>query len=875
MPARLFERLRAALNPLRHDGDFAQELETHSSLLEHEYTRQGKSPQEARRLARLALGTPASLRDQHSEVRGLPWVENLWRDGRFALRSFRRDAGFALFTIVIGALGIGVSTAIFSIVNTMLLRPLPVREPASLVWIAKYNHGQAGDRSLETIPVKPFLEFREKNRSFADIAAFFAFYEPDNRKMTGGGEAERLTGVPVSDNFFRVLGVSPLLGRELTAAECQANLPAVVLNEGFWRRRFHSDPNIVGRTLTLDNRPLTVVGVMPFDFGSMFAPGVRVDIFTPLPLTNDVNRMGNTLSMIGRLRPGVTLREALAEADVLTPPIGANNNRAELRFTMRMLDDRVRGEVRPALLLLAGAAFVVMLVLCANVSHMQLARSAARSKEVSIRVALGAGRGRVIQQLLTESLILFGASAALGMLCAISITRMLSRSQSVHWPFKEAVGLDAAGFAFTVVVAMVTGVICGLAPALQLPVNLDDSLKESARSTSGNRRQRWLRSAFVVTEIAFSCALLFGSGLLLESLRKVMDVHLGFQPQHAASLRIDPAVPSGPARSAYFDDLLGRVRGLPGIGAAGMTDVIPLGGNRSWNVGAKETSYSIAHPPPDAFVRIVSDGYLAAMGIPLRAGRDLEPRDREGSTPVVLLNETLARTLWPGQNAVGKTVKGAGPTARLVVGVVADVRHLALEQGSGNEFYVPMRQSGDYASVYLVFRSAIPPASAVAAVREAVRPLEPTIPTNAHRIFTEVVDGTIASRRMTTAVLSGFAGFTVLLAALGIFGLVSYTVTQRRQEIGIRMALGATTSLIQAEILKETLRLTGLGLALGIVLSLAGSRSLGALLYGVEKREPLTLISVCGLVAMIGVAAGYVPSLRASRTEPTTALRVS
>jgi predicted permease len=610
----LLERLLAIFRHSRYEQDLEQELEAHTALLTDQYIRKGHFAEEALRIARIELGGRTALREAHADTRGVPWLENLRLDTLYAFRSLRRDRGFAVFALLVGSLGIGASTAIFSIVDALLVRQLPLRDPASLVWIAKNIAGAGGaqvasaDRSSRTVPVNPFLEFRQQNLSFEDIAAFYAFYEPGDRKLTGAGEPERLTGVPVSYNFFRVLGVAPKLGRDLTPEECRANLPVAVLSEGFWKRRFSADPEIIGKPLTINNRVTTVVGVVPLDFGSLLAPGTRVDLFTPLPLTPEVNRMGNTLSMIGRLRTGVAIRKAQAEADVLTGPIGARNDRAGLRFSMQPLDEYVRGALRPALLLLIGAVGVVMLVLCANVSHLQLARAAAKRKEMAVRSALGAGTGRLVQQLITENLILFGAAALIGLGIAFGMTRLIAGLESIHLPLREDVRIDGLAFAFTGLVAIVTGMLCGLAPAAQLPFDVHNGLKENSRAATTGRRQGWLRRGLVVTEIAFACVLLVGSGLLLRSLQRALDFQLGFEPEHAATLRIDPSVPVGPARGAYLDDVLARVRALPGIEAAGIGDMVPMGGTRSWSVGKKEESYSEAHPPPDAMVRIITDG---------------------------------------------------------------------------------------------------------------------------------------------------------------------------------------------------------------------------------------------------------------------------
>ncbi len=866
----LAARLRALFQPASLDRDFNDELDTHTALLADDHVRRGLSRAEAERRARLEMGAAAQLREEHREVRSLPFFETLWRDTRYSLRSLRRDSGFTVFAILIAALGIGASTTIFGIVNALLLQPLPVRDPASLVWIRVAESEQDGDLSSETFKVNPFVEFRDQNRSFSGMAAYFAFYGIGDRKMTGHGEPERLTAVPVSQNFFAMLGVAPRMGRTFTEQESRDNLPVVLLNEPFWKRRFASDPNIVGRQLTLNNRAVTVIGVIPFDFGSVLAPGTRVDLYLPLPFSAGVNRMGNTLSAIGRLRPGVTLQQAQAEADVIIGPIGARHEREGLRVAMSPLDERVRGRIRPALFVLALAVGVVMLIVCANLSNLQLARASARQKEHAIRVALGAGRGRLIRQMVTESLLLSACAAALALGLAAAATRLMAGLQTINLPLRESICLDPAAFGFAAAAAALTGLILGLAPLLQSPSRaIHDDLKEANRGSSAGARHSWTRSALVVSEIAFACVLLVGSGLLIRSFLRVLDVNLGFRPDHAVAMRIDPKREN---RNANLDEVLRLVRALPGVESAGLTDVLPLGSNRSWTIGAKDKVYSRTNPPPDVFVRIVSDGYFAAMGIPLRAGRDLDERDREGSKRVIVINETLARTLWPGENPLGKIIRNNGDIE--VVGVVSDVRHIALEQDAGNEMYIPMRQTGDYSAVQLVARGSLAPSAMASSLRNALRPLEPNLPGNEFQVIGDLVDKSVSPRRFVAVLLAGFSAFALMLAALGIYGVISYSVSRQKQEIGIRMALGASAMDIQTRVLRQTLLLAGIGMAVGITASWMLARLLTGILYGVTGTDPATYAAMAAIL-LLAAAAGYLPARRASRTDPLTALRES
>ncbi len=803
------------------------------------------------------------------------WIGDAWQDLQYTFRTLRREAGFTTFAILIAGLGIGASSTIYSVVNALLIRPLPFDDPAHLVWVA--NKGKDGNMSAQTVQVGHFLDFRERNQSFSDLAAYFAFYGVGDSKLTGDGEPERVSEVPVSQNFFPLLGVKPQLGRLFNADECKWNGPkAVLLGYGLWQRRFASDSSIVGRKLTINDAPVTVVGVLPesFDFAAVFAPGSHIDLFSPFPLTPETNRWGNTLAIVGRLKPGVAIERAQAEASVLGEQISHQHpERNGLQPRLTYLNQHVSGRLRPALFVLACAVGVVMLIVCANLSNLQLARTAARQKEMAIRTALGAGRYRLIRQVLTESIFLSCCGAALGLFLAVVGTRALAHLDGVSIPLLDSVRVDSGALGFTVLIALLAGLIFGLMPALQVPsVAVHDALKDSNRGSSDGKRHAWIRSALVVSEITFACVLLVGAGLLIRSFLRVLDVNLGFQPERAAALRIDPSrqYSTQDQRNAYFDEALRLARSVPGIEAAGLTDVLPLGRNRTWGFAAKGQVYT-RDTYPLAFVRIVSDGFIHAMGIPLRAGRDFTERDTPSSKPVIIVNETLARTIWPGQNPIGQILNFQ--PGREVVGVVGDVRHVALEQGSGSEMYLPIRQSNDYASVDLVVRTTLPPAGLAAAVRAALKPIEPNLPGNEFRTLQQLVDKSVSPRRFVVLLLAGFAGFALILASLGIYGVISYSVARRTQEIGIRMALGASARDLQAGIIWQTLGLAAMGMAIGVVMSWILARSISGLLFGVTAADPVTFLGMLAVLTLVAAAAGYLPARRASRIDPMVALR--
>jgi predicted permease len=797
----------------------------------------------------------------------------VFQDLRFSFRAYGREPGFAAFAIAIVALGVAGSTTVFSVVEALLLRPLPFRDPQQLVWIA--NRDTSG-LSGQTTQVGHLLDLRAQNRSFAQLGAYFAFYGVGDTLMTGRGEPERLSGVPVSDNFFQTLGVEPAVGRLFTGEECKPGGPkAVLLGYGLWTRRFAADRGVVGRTLILNGEPVTVAGVLPasFDFATVFAPGSRIDLYFPFPLSEETNRWGNTMAIVGRLKPGAGVAEARAELQILAQRITqAHPERNSFEGHLWPLDERVSGRFRSAFVVLACAIALVMLIVCANLSSLLLARATGRRKEIAIRAAMGASRGRLVRQMLTEGLALSLCGAVLGAALAVVATRAVAGLDSMGIPLLRTVRVDAVALAFTLATAVVCGILFGLAPALQAgATRLHDALKDANRgSTAG--ASRWAHGALVVSEIAFACVLVVAAGLLVRSFLHVLDVNAGFHPERAAAVRVDPqARLSNQAQlNAYVDDVLRRARSIPGIEAAGLTDALPLGRNRSWGAGVKGQTYPKGKFP-SAFVRVVSDGYLGAMGIPLRAGRDFDARDAAAAEPVIIINETMARTLFPGGNALGGVIRAAGE--RRVVGVVGDVRHLALEQEAGNEMYLPIRQGRDYSSLDLVMRSSLPSGTLVSAVREALRPIAPDLPQNDFRILRQLIEKAVSPRRFIALLLGGFALFALALASFGIYAVISYSVGQRTQEIGIRMALGATAGNLQAGIVRQTLQLAAVGIVVGAAASWAVVRSLSGLLYGVTSTDPVTFAGAVAVLTTVAAIAGFVPARRAASVDPSVALR--
>jgi predicted permease len=537
------------------------------------------------------------------------------------------------------------------------------------------------------------------------------------------------------------------------------------------------------------------------------------------------------------------------------------------------LKAHVTGRLRPALIVLACAVGLVMLIVCANLSNLLLARNATRQKEMAIRVALGAGRRRLIRQMLTESIVLSAAGAVAGIVVAVIGTRVLTQLDAISIPLLANVQVDLGVLAFTLFVAIVTGLTFGLVPALQVPaIGVSETLKDSNRGSSGGGKHAWIRSSLVVTEIAFACLLLVGTGLLIRSFLRVLDVDLGFRPQRLATIRIDPSAEysTQAKRNAYFDEALRLVQKTPGIEAGGLTDVLPLEGDRSWGVAGVGQVYERENYPT-AFVRIVSNGYFAAMGIPLLAGRDFTEHDGASSEKVIIINDALARRLWPGQDPIGQMVTQDG--GRWVVGVVGGVRHVTVEQESGLEMYLPIRQTRDFSAVELVVRTSLPDASAGTTIRAALKPLDPNLGSTEFRNVQQLVDKATSPRRFVVMMLTGFSSFALMLAALGIYAVISYSVRQRTQEIGIRIALGASAKNLQASILLQTLRLTAIGLFIGLGGSLIMTRLLAALLFGVNSYDPASFIGTVAVLIAVAMVAGYLPARRASQIDPINALR--
>jgi predicted permease len=805
------------------------------------------------------------------------------RDVRYSLRNLRNNPGFAAVAILVLALGIGVNAAVFSVVNTLMLRPLPFADSQRLVWfmggksLAAKMRASAG-LSGQTYTVDAYEEFKRNSQSFQAVTAYQTFYNSIQYKLTGSGEPKQLVAVEVADNFFSTLGIQPAKGRDFTREECQkGGRPAALLSYYFWKNQFEGDPGIIGKAVTVNGKPVTVVGVLPasFDFGSVFAPGMKVDMFVPAVM-DFWRTWGNTLAVVGRLKPGVSVAQAQDEADRLFPHLKVIHPDwyEDYASDLTTLKDHVSGKLRRSLVVLWSAVGVILLIVCVNLSNLQLSRAATRSKELAMRRALGASRGRLIRQLLTESLVLSIAGAVLGLCFAFAIVFYIAHQGSMTLPLLASIRVDAASLGWTLLIALTVGVLFGVAPALKMSGgNIQQVLKDNASGMGAGRSHERFRAMLVISEIALACVLLVGAGLLLRSFLRVLDVDLGFEPSHAASMMVD--YDDGgklPVRGAILQEMLRRVSALPGVESAGIADMLPLDRNRSWGLVAVGSDQ-----PKDrdsgALVYVVTPGYIPTMGMHVREGRDFAWSDTPDTQHVIIINEAAARREWPGQDPIGKMAYGIEKNPVRVIGVVADVRESSLEVISSPEVYIPMTQNADAEGATLVVRTRVLPESLASSVLTTLRSLNPSQPASEFRPLQSLVDHAVSPRRFFVLLVTIFAALGVLLAALGIYGVISYSVTQKTQEIGVRMALGATEGRVMWDVLANTLRLTLAGVVLGTAASLVAARLIASLLFSTSPWDVRTFLGMVFALLAVALFSGYFPARRASRVSPMSALR--
>jgi len=874
-------RSRAFFHKGQLDRDLSEEMESHLDLAIEDNIRRGLSPQEARRQAMIRFGGVMQAQEQQREARGLPGLDIFMQDLRYACRILLHDKSFTLIAVLILALGIGANIAVFSVVNAILVRPLPFRDPQQLVWMAPAA-SKCGF-SCETYSADAYEEFQAMNHAFQGVAGYFAFSTGDNVKLTGSGQPKPATSIWVTANFFQTLGVEPVSGRLFLSEEGRKGArPVVLLANPFWRRQYAADPAIVGRTIDLDGTPTTVVGVLPdrFDFGSVFSPGTKVDMFSPANL-DDMRDWGNVLALVGRVKPGVTVAQAQADSASVLPHLYFNVKSADSMgfykkpMQLMTLKEYVSGKLRPPLIVLWCAVGTILLIVCVNLANLTLARAATRTKEFALRLALGAGRVRLIRQLLTESLVLSLTGAALGLGIAYGITNFLAHQGSIALPMLSSIRVDGAALAWTVAIAVVTAALFGIVPGIKVSRNdVQEALKDSGPGMSEGRKHERMRALLVISEVAMACVLLVGAGLLLRSFLRVLDIDLGFEPSHAAAVQVDyddgHNANSGERRGTILREMLRQVEAIPGVESAGVVDYLPLDHNRSWGSPSIKGKHYEPGELPGAFVYMITPGYLRAMGMHLQ-GRDFTWDDGPKGEQVIILNQIAAHYLFPAGNAIGSMVQMNGADRR-IIGVIQDVHEANVEGKPGWQVYFSAMQENPVGAE-LVVRTKLPPQTLAASVMAKLRELNPNQSAAEFRMIQQIVDHSVSPRRFFVMLVVAFAIFGVMLAALGIYGVISYSVTQRTQEIGIRMALGATAGRVQLGVIGNTVKLALIGIVAGTAASVVVARGIAALLFGTAPTDPVTFAGMILLLGTVSLLAGYIPARRASRIDPMVALR--
>jgi predicted permease len=859
----------------KRDADLERELRSDLELEEEEQRENGLSPEQAHYAARRAFGNAALIREQTRETRGGAPFERFLQDAQYACRQMRRSPGFAAITVFTLALGIGSTTAIFSIFNATLLRPLPFENPDRLVILSSSipHLGYTGPGSL-TDP--DFVQWQQQNRVFEQIAAFRA----QTSNLTGNGVPERLLGATVTASLFPLLGVAPELGRAFSVGEQTPGREDVVLiSHKLWARRFASSPEILGKTIKLDGNNLNVLGVMPPGFQFPNQP----DFWTPLVLTSD--RSNATDKVIARLKPNVTLARAAEDVTIIQHRASPSNRHDEIHLTFVFLKDEMGANVRPTLRFLLAAVALLLLIGCANVANLFLTRATARRQEISMRRALGASRMRIIRQLLTESTLLAGCGGVLGLVLAAAmgsaLTGLMPQSAREAGSLHQVVAsrIDIWVFAFSFCVAVATGILFGLAPAMSVSKSeLQPSARESGTTHTGESGSRRIRQALIVGEFALTLVLLIVAGLLVKSFVRLLDVNPGFEPHHVAMLNLElPATKyqRGAQMIAFHDAVLSRMNSLPGIRAAGTVGFgLPFGDG---GIQGDFTLFGQPQPSDTASKLAVSPKYFSALGVPLQRGRSFNESDTAQSEPVIIVSQSFARRFWPGKNALGQKVNPgfSGTGWCSIVGIVGDVKQSGLASDASLAIYLPYSQAPDFLQSFMtiVVRAEGNPLEMLHALRMEVQSVDPEIPIFDAALMDDLVSKSISQPRLNSFLLATFAAFALMLAAVGIYGVVSYSVTQRRREIGIRMAIGAERRSVMVMIFREGAILAFAGIVLGLGSGFFASHLIAAFLFKVSPTDPATFWGVSMLLGLVALSACFFPARRASSVDPMVALR--
>ncbi|HYP26432.1 MAG TPA: ABC transporter permease [Blastocatellia bacterium] len=808
---------------------------------------------------------------------------NLFQDIRYSLRLMLEKPGFSVVVILTLALGIGANTAIFCIVNAVLIRPLPFREPDRLVMVWETNWGK-GVSQGHVSPAN-LIDWRDQSQAFDQLEAF----DTTVFTVVGSDEAERVSGSRVSPELFRMLDVDPVRGRIFSADEAQPGQDQVaIIGHGLWQRLYSSDPDIIGRTIRLDNKSYEVIGVMPpgFDFPKSLEPAgstntTRPELWTPLALRGDELslRGARYLSIIGRLKPALTAPQAQAQMEPIARELEQRFQENQgYTITVMPLYEQMVGRVRTALFIFLGAISFVLLIACANVANLLLARASARQKEMAIRLALGCTRARLVRQLLTESMLLAILGGIAGYLLAMWGIGLILTSLPEAIPRSGEIRLDAQVFGFTLGISILSGLLFGIIPALHASrSNLNESLKEGGRGSGQGSSPNRTRNILVVSEVALALVLLIGGGLLIRSFVRLTSVPPGFDPENLVAMRVAlPASKYGQPhqKASFFKQLIERVESLPNVRSVAATTNLPLSGT---NMSFRFMIEGRPAPPSEILLaqyHAVSPNYFGAMGIPLLQGRDFTERDTETAPAVVIINETLARRFFPGEDPVGKQIKVTygKPVPREIVGVIKDVKHKSLEANSQEQIYIPYFQN-PWAFMTLVARTDSAPENLAAALKSEVRAMDKDQPIDSIKTGEQLLSASVSRSRFYAQVLAAFAAIAVILAALGIYGVISYSVLQRTHEVGVRMALGARREDVMILILKQGLVLALVGVAIGLTAAFGLTRLMSNLLFDVSRTDAFTFVLVPLLLVGVALIASYIPARRATKVDPMIALR--
>ena len=800
-------------------------------------------------------------------------MDSIIKDLKFAIRGLVKRPGFTVIALVALALGIGANTAIFSLVNAVMLRPLPFAEPDELVWV--YANIRNGANRASVSPLD-YLDYRNQNKTFEQFATSYSMALPAT--LTGGGDPERLQASIISGNYLETFGVAPALGRGFTLDNEKPGQDRVtILSHALWQKRFAGDPSIINKTIVLNGQATEVIGVM----GEGVSFPQTADLWLPMNLDadpRDKTRFSHMLRPVGRLKPGVSLVQAQANMDVIAAQLEQQFPESNQGWSLRLvpLREELVGGSRTMVLVLFGAVAFVLLIACANVANLLLVRAAARQKEIALRTALGASRWRIVRQMITESLLLAIAGGALGVFLATWGVQLLVKLSENSIPPTVQVTIDATVLAFTLLVSVITGVLFGLAPALRTAdVNLIDSLKEGMRGEGQSVLRSRTRSALVILESAIAVVLLIGAGLLIRSLFALQNVNPGFDSQNVLTARVELSrfkYDDPDKAAAFFQVLETRVSRLPGVEAAGMVSELPLSGqsNDMWYTVEGQPPVTRDQMPLGDFRR-VNQNYIRAMGIPLLRGRHFTEQEVRQSAKVIIVSQQLVNSAFPNQEALGKRlITGFKGEPYEIVGIAGDILHTSLGTPPTPAMYFPMRQSG---RMNLVVRTKGDPLSVAGALRNEVRDMDPDQPVSAMQPMAEWVDSSVAQPRYRMTLFALFAALAMILAATGIYGVMSYSVAQRTHEIGVRMALGARRAHVLKLVIVQGMVLTFIGVALGLLGAFALTRVMESLLFGVTPKDPITFVAVAGLLTAVAFIACVVPARRATKVDPLVALR--